>query len=120
MKCLNCDSNKFEEENYQFTPEIKGEEVEVVVLAIVCTKCLQPFMNDEQMSQLRKAAADAYRKKHGLLTSEEIINFRNLFGMSQASFADYLKVGEARIKRWETYFVQDVGQDEHIRFKVNS
>jgi putative zinc finger/helix-turn-helix YgiT family protein len=119
MKCLNCNGDKFEEKNYRFSPEIKGEEVEVIVSAMVCTQCHDPLMNDEQMSQLRKATADAYRKKHGLLTSEEIVNFRNSFGMSQASFANYLKVGEASIKRWETYFVQDVGQDEHIRLKCD-
>lgn len=119
MKCLQCDGEEFEEKNCRFTPEIKGEEIEVVVPAMVCTKCHAPFMNDEQMSQLRKKAADAYRKAHGLLTSEEIVNFRFLFGMSQAAFATYLKVGEASIKRWETYFVQDVGQDEHIRLKCD-
>lgn len=119
MKCLNCGEDKFEEKNYRFTPEMKGEEVEVVVSAMICTKCQYPLMNDEQMSQLRKATADAYRKKHGLLTSEEIVNFRTLFGMSQAAFANYLKVGDASIKRWETYFVQDVGQDEHIRLKCD-
>ncbi len=119
MKCLNCNGDKFEEKNHRFSPEVKGEEVEVVVSAMVCTQCNSPLMNDEQMSQLRKAAADAYRKKHGLLTSEEIVSFRNSFGMSQAAFANYLKVGEASIKRWETYFVQDVGQDEHIRLKCD-
>jgi putative zinc finger/helix-turn-helix YgiT family protein len=119
MRCLNCDEDKFEEKNCRFTPEIKGEEIEVVVPAMVCIKCHHSLMNDEQMSQLRKAAADTYRKKHKLLTSEEIVNFRNLFGMSQAAFANYLKVGEASIKRWETYFIQDVSQDEHIRLKCD-
>ncbi len=119
MRCLNCDGDKFEEKKCRFTPEIKGEEVEVIVSAMVCMQCHTHLMNDEQMSELRKAAADAYRKKQGLLTSEEIIHFRNSFGMSQAAFANYLKVGEASIKRWETYFVQDVGQDEHIRLKCD-
>ncbi|MEI6242713.1 MAG: type II TA system antitoxin MqsA family protein [Chlamydiota bacterium] len=119
MKCLHCGGEKFEEKNYRFTPEVKGEEVEVVVPAMVCTRCHNQLMNDEQMSQLRKASADTYRKTHGLLTSDEIVNYRSLFGMSQAAFANYLKVGEASIKRWETYFVQDVGQDEHIRLKCD-
>jgi len=119
MRCLHCDGDKFEEKSCRFTPEVKGEEIEVVVPAMVCVQCHTSLMNDEQMSQFRKAAADAYRKAHGLLTSEEIVHFRSLFGMSQAAFANYLKVGEASIKRWETYFVQDVGQDEHIRLKCD-
>ena len=119
MKCLNCNGNKFETKNCRFNPEIKGEEVEVIVPSMVCSHCGAPLMGDEQMSHLRKMAADAYRKKHGLLTSEEIIHFRSMFGMSQTAFANYLKVGEASIKRWETYFIQDVGQDEHIRLKCD-
>lgn len=119
MKCLNCDNEKFEKKSIRFTPEIKGEEVEVVVPSFVCTKCQTPFMDGEQMNILRRCAADKYRKTHGLLTSEEIIKFRNLLGMSQTAFANYLKVGEASVKRWETYFVQDVVQDEHIRLKCD-
>lgn len=119
MKCLNCDGDKFEKKNCRFTPEIKGEEVEVIVPAMVCSHCSTPLMDNEQMSQLRKVAADTYRKKHSLLTSEDIIQFRSMFGMSQTAFANYLKVGEASIKRWETYFIQDVGQDEHIRLKCD-
>jgi putative zinc finger/helix-turn-helix YgiT family protein len=119
MKCLNCDGNQFEKKNCRFTPEIKGEEVEVIVPAMVCSDCSTPLMDDEQMSHLRRAAADAYRKNHGLLTSEDIIRFRTMFGMSQTAFANYLKVGEASIKRWETYFIQDIGQNEHIRLKCD-
>ena len=42
-----------------------------------------------------------------------------MLGMSQAAFANYLKVGEASIKRWETYFVQDAVQDDHIRLRCD-
>lgn len=119
MKCLHCNGEDFEEKKIRVTPEIKGEEVEVVVSASVCTKCNQPLMNDQQMNQLRRAAADQYRKQHHLLTSEEIIHFREILGMSQIAFAKYLNVGDASIKRWETYFVQEPVQDEHIRLKCD-
>lgn len=119
MKCLQCNSEKFEERKVRFTPEIKGEEVEVVVPAFVCEECGSPLMDAEQMNKLRKVGADSYRRAHHLLTSEEIIRFRMLLGMSQTAFANYLKVGEASIKRWETCFVQDLVQDEHIRLKCD-
>jgi putative zinc finger/helix-turn-helix YgiT family protein len=103
----------------RFNPEIKGEEVEVVVPSFVCAKCQTPLMDGEQMNVLRRSAADQYRKKHNLLTSGEIIKYRASLGMSQVAFANYLKVGEASIKRWETYYVQDVVQDDHIRLKCD-
>lgn len=119
MKCPHCDCEKFESKKIRFTPEVKGEEVEVVVPAFVCTKCQSPLMDGEQMNILRRSAANKYRKQHNLLTSEEIIKYRASLGMSQAAFANYLKVGEASIKRWETYYVQDNVQDDHIRLKCD-
>jgi putative zinc finger/helix-turn-helix YgiT family protein len=119
MKCLQCEYTEFKEENLRFTPEIKGEEVEVVVPAFVCTHCKAPLMDTEQMNKLRRAAADEYRRVHHLLTSEEIVGYRTMLGMSQSAFANYLKVGEASIKRWETYYIQDVSQDEHIRLRCD-
>lgn len=119
MKCLQCDSEKFQEENFRFNPVIKGEEVEVVVPSFICVICRMPIMDNEQMNKLRRISADQYRKNHHLLTSEEIIKFRTMLGMSQTAFANYLKVGEASVKRWETYFIQDVSQDEHIRLKCD-
>lgn len=119
MKCLNCDCENFESKNIRFNPEIKGEEVEVVVPSFVCVNCQTPLMDGQKMNVLRRSAADKYRKQHHLLTSEEIIKYRASLGMSQAAFANYLKVGEASIKRWETYYVQDVVQDDHIRLKCD-
>ena len=119
MKCLNCESEEFEEKNLRFTPEVKGSEVEVVVPTFVCTKCKTPVMDTEQMNVLRRAAADKYREMNNLLTSQQIIHFRTTLGISQVAFANYLKVGEASVKRWESYYVQDVAQDEHMRLKCD-
>jgi DNA-binding transcriptional regulator YiaG len=77
-------------------------------------------MDSGQMNQLRKISADEYRKKHGLLTSAEITQYRKRLDMSQIQFAEYLNVGEASIKRWETFFIQDKIQDDHIRLKCDN
>ncbi len=119
MKCLKCDSEQFVEQHVRFDPEVKGEIVEVIAPCSVCKNCQASLMTGEQMNVLRRAAADKYRELHGLLTSAQIIAYREELGMSQAAFARYLNVGEASIKRWETYYVQDAGQDEHIRLKCD-
>lgn len=119
MKCLGCDSENFKEQDNRFTPTIKGEVVDVISPALVCQKCGMEFTTTEQMNELRKKTADCYRRKHGLLTSHEIINFRVALKMSQVEFANYLNVGEASVKRWETYSVQESVQDEHIRLKCD-
>ena len=117
MKCLKCKNEEFIEQKIRFKPSIKGEIVEVIVPCMTCTKCHSPLMNSEQMNILRKAAADKYKELHGLLTSSQIITYRKQLKMSQSAFADYLNVGEASIKRWETYYIQDASQDELIKLK---
>lgn len=76
-------------------------------------------MDANQMNSLRREAADRYRQLNGLLTSKEIIAYREALDMSQAAFARYLNVGEASVKRWETYFIQDASQDDHIRLRCD-
>jgi putative zinc finger/helix-turn-helix YgiT family protein len=120
MKCLKCSNDQFIDENIRFTPIIKDEEIEVVVPCMTCTKCHSPLMTTEQMNTLRKAAADKYKENHGLLTSSQIVAYREELEMSQIAFSRYINVGEASIKRWETYYIQDASQDELIRLKCNS
>jgi putative zinc finger/helix-turn-helix YgiT family protein len=119
MKCLNCKKENFETKKVRFPFEMKGMQLEVIVPAQVCSNCNEPVMDSVQMNVLRKESADEYKKAKGLLTSVEIINFRQKLKMSQSEFARYMNVGEASIKRWETYFIQDESQDEHIRIKCD-
>ncbi|MES2273499.1 MAG: type II TA system antitoxin MqsA family protein [Chlamydiota bacterium] len=119
MKCFQCSADKFELQNRRFTPSIKNTVVEVVLCAHICKKCGTPLLTEEHVNNLRRLAADKYREKRKLLTSQEIINFRNQFDMSQKAFSAYLDVGEASLKRWETYYIQDNSQDDHIRIKCD-
>ena len=119
MKCYKCSGYQFIQQLTRFTPQVKSEQVEVIIPTNICTECNTPLLSVEQVNLLRKAAADRYREKHGLLTSAEIIHFRESFGMSQKVFAQYLGVGEASIQRWETYYIQDLSQDDHIRVRCD-
>jgi hypothetical protein len=63
MKCLNCDCEEFDNKNFRFNVEIKGEKVNVVTPSFVCSKCQTPLMDGEQMNELRRKAAEKYLKK---------------------------------------------------------
>ncbi len=118
MKCLTCKGERFIERSVKFNPAIKNEVVEFVLPCPVCAHCKTPFIDTKQMNMLRRAAADRYRGLHNLLTSEQIVACREDLGMSQVGFARYLNVGEASVKRWETYYIQDVSQDDHMRMRL--
>lgn len=119
MKCLKCDSKELEIKNTRLSSEIKGESVDVIIPCYVCKACHNPLMDTKQMNEYRRAVADAYRKKHALLTAQQIIDYRSKLNMNQSEFARYLNVGEASVKRWETYYIQDASQDDHIRIKCD-
>jgi putative zinc finger/helix-turn-helix YgiT family protein len=119
MKCLNCDGAVFEQKKIGIKTKYIDEILEVVVPANVCKHCSEPLMDSDQMNVLRQAAADKYRDNRGLLNSQKIIALRKKLEMSQRQFAQYLGVGDASIKRWETYFSQEAAMDEHIRLKCD-
>ena len=67
------------------------------------------------MAEYMRLAADVYRRKHSLLTSEDIRERRERVNMAQEEFARYLGVGSASVKRWEVGQVQDRAMDNLIR-----
>lgn len=120
MKCLECGNEKFTVKDVPETVDFKGLTITVSTPSYVCDSCNFTLTDTEQMNAFRRAVSDKYRQIKGLLTSEEIKAYRNRLDMSQEQFADYLKVGVASIKRWETYFIQDESQDDHIRLKCEN
>jgi putative zinc finger/helix-turn-helix YgiT family protein len=119
MICLKCEKNKFIEKKVKIEQEFREKKFNIISEAMVCLNCGQEFLNDEQANVLRKKTVDQYRLLNGLLTSVQIKSYRDNLKMSQATFADYLGVGVASVKRWETYFVQDKSQDDLLRIKCD-
>lgn len=60
-------------------------------------------------------ARNAYRVKHGLLTSDEIVAIRESYGLSQVDLARLLGWGEATISRYESKAIQDEAYDTMLR-----
>lgn len=119
MICFKCDSEKFVlRDDAIVEQEFKGETLQVRTPVMACEKCGWQALGPGQLDELRKRTADTYRQQHGLLTSSQIKAKRSSLKMSQRQFADFLRVGEASVKRWETWQVQDASSDELIRVKV--
>jgi putative zinc finger/helix-turn-helix YgiT family protein len=117
MICLNCDNEHFAAGEAEVKQEFKGETLMVKSHVMLCQSCGWQTVGNDQIDELRKRTADTYRKKHGLLTTAQIRAMREALGMNQPEFADFLRVGVASVKRWETWLVQEAGNDELIRVK---
>ena len=116
--CLRCDSETFvAKPDAVIEQAFKGDLLQVCTSAFACVKCGWLTMDADQLDELRRRTADAYRRKHVLLTSDAIRALREVFGMNQREFAAFLNVGTASVKRWETWLVQEKSSDELIRLK---
>src|SRR5690348_14161513 len=108
MICFSCDNEEFTlKQDAVIEQELKGELFQVETPAFACTRCGWITLDADTTDELRRRTADAYRKKHGLLISGEIRAYRQVLDMSQKDFAAFVGVGEASVKRWETWLVQE-------------
>jgi putative zinc finger/helix-turn-helix YgiT family protein len=120
MICIKCENEVFAEKpNAVIEQEFRGERLKVKMTASACTRCGWTTLSLRQTEELRRLTADAYRGKHGLLTSVQIKSLRKMLGMNQPEFAAFLGVGEASVKRWETWLVQEKSSDQLIRMKCD-
>jgi len=117
--CLRCNSEEFTPKpDAVFEQIFKGKTLKVPSPGMACQYCGYVALGANQLDELRKRTADIYRQKHGLLTSAEIKGYREQLGLSQRQFADCLEAGEASVKRWETWLVQERSSDRLIRLTV--
>lgn len=63
---------------------------------------------------------DAYRIKHGLLTSEQIKEIRQFYSLSQKEFSNLLGRGDITVQRYEKKLIQDETYDSIIRMVYNN
>lgn len=119
MDCPLCDkTHEVEERKRHTTITIKGEKIEYKERFYFCAN------SDEDENEFESAymtnenllnARNAYRVKHGLLTSDEIVAIRENYGLSQVDLARLLGWGEATISRYESKAIQDEAYDTMLR-----
>lgn len=93
----------------------KGEPVAYTARYHYCENTDECYETEEQMAQNDASMKDAYRKKVGLLTSNDILDIRKKYGVSQSDLALFLGWGEKTITRYEGHQVQDVAHDSILR-----
>src|SRR5258708_2376422 len=101
LKCPECDRRRLIAAVTELTGSTHGESFAITSDALVCPNCGFKTVPREKMGEFALCVADAYREKHGLLTSTAIKDRRISLGMNQLQFATYLGVGSSSVKRWE-------------------
>jgi putative zinc finger/helix-turn-helix YgiT family protein len=82
---------------------VNGEEVSVPAAGqLRCPKCDEVVLRFADSRRLQEDATAIYRKKHGLLSADEIRAIRERFGLTQSQLAKLLHLGGNTISRWES------------------
>jgi putative zinc finger/helix-turn-helix YgiT family protein len=81
---------------------VNGEKVFVPgALHLRCPKCGEIVLRLDDMRHLRENALALYRKKFGLLSSDEIRSLRERLKLTQGALSRLLHLGGNTISRWE-------------------
>ena len=124
MDCPICDkTHEVEERKRSVTITLKGEKVTYEERYYYCTNADEEeneFETGAMTNENLLNARNAYRVKHGLLTSSEIVEIRENYGLSQVDLARLLGWGEATISRYESKAIQDEAYDNMLRLIKNN
>ncbi|MCM1181282.1 MAG: DUF4065 domain-containing protein [Clostridium sp.] len=119
MECPICDKvHEIEERKRKTAVVIKGEEVVYEERFYCCANANEEeneFETGNMMNENLLSARNEYRKKMGLLTSNEIVEIRENYGLSQVDLARLLGWGEATVSRYESKAIQDEAYDTMLR-----
>lgn len=112
-----CCMEEHEVKTVQTRESVTFKDVKIVYDAcyLYCENA-DEFFTDEEMTGINDSAIkDAYRKAEGLLTSEDIINIREKYGITQSDLCTLLGWGGKTITRYESHQVQDKAHDSILR-----
>lgn len=119
MECPICGQiHEVEKRKRETTTIIKGEEVIYEETYFFCKNADEDeceFESGRMVNENLLNARNAYRRIHGLLTSDEIVEIREKYGLSQVELAKLMGWGEATISRYESKAIQDESYDSMLR-----
>ena len=99
--------------------EVKGTELEIIEEYMIDLNTGNEINNHKFNLENDKKLIDAYKEEKELLTSNEIKEIRNMYGMTQKNYAFALGMGEISIHRLEKTFIQSDETDSLMRLSVD-
>ena len=100
--CPACGTTMVEKRGTLRLP-VNGEEIAVPSAAhLSCPRCGEVVLRFQDSRRLGEDAIAIYRRKHGLLSADEIRAIRERFALTQADLARLLRLGANTVSRWES------------------
>ena len=109
MRCLECGAEmRWTDE--PITEVYRGESFTVDGIGrYVCDQCSNDEMSAAEAEKLARSLAREYAHAHGLLSPDEIREFRKSRGLTQKDLEKIMRVSTPTVSRWETGAMQQSG-----------
>ncbi len=119
--CPFCDEKHVIQIRKRFTQAIvKNEPVSYEQIYYFCPIENEDFVPSKIADENLLKARDEYRKKKGLLSSNEIKEIRKEYNLTQKEFSKLLGWGDVTIQRYETKLIQDETYDNLMRIVIDN
>jgi len=117
--CPNCEKET-ELELIQKVEDIKvrGEVIKVDVKYYKCKNCGEEFEDPRSDEDPLDKAYREYRRHHGMMQPEEILESRKKFGLTQNEMSRLLGWGGATLSRYENGALQDETHEKALRLAI--
>ena len=113
--CEKCDDFvEYEVKNKEETYKVKGEEIQIKAKVAFCKECGKELFHEELDKENQHKVFDIYRKKHNLLSPEEIKKIRVKYGLNQREMSQLLGWGEITYHRYENGAVPDSAHNNQL------
>src|SRR4030043_1288333 len=117
--CPNCEKET-ELELIQKVEDIKvrGEVIKVEVKYYKCKNCGEEFEDPRSDEDPLDKAYREYRRRHGMMQPEEILESRKKYGLTQNEMNRLLGWGGATLSRYENGALQDETHEKALRLAI--
>src|SRR4030043_399385 len=98
--------------------KVRGELIKVEVEYYKCKSCGKEFDDPRSQDDPLDKAYREYRRRHGMLQPEEILESRKKFGLTQNEMSRLLGWGGATLSRYENAALQDETHEKALRLAM--
>lgn len=94
-------------EEREHSVAVRGEKLSVKNIVPVCSVCGEEVSTPEAENAILLSAYEEYRRRHGLLSPQDIASIRQRYGLSQRAMARLFGWGPITVQRYERGALQD-------------
>ena len=98
---------------------IRGEEIEVDVEYLRCLECNGEFEDPKSKEDPLEKAYREYRNRYNMMQSEEILDLRKRYSLTQRELSRLMGCGGATLSRYENGALQDDSHDRFLKLLKN-